>query len=45
MDKYGPLYHRNGAKLWPSFLARLVLGLVILGGLGLLATIVASAIR
>ncbi len=34
MDKYGPLYHRNGAKIWPKPLAKLFIGIVILIGIG-----------
>ncbi|CAM3854115.1 hypothetical protein ALPO108162_09505 [Alicyclobacillus pomorum] len=33
MDKYGPLYHRNGAKFWPKPMAKLFIGIVILIGI------------
>ncbi|MCL6442306.1 hypothetical protein JI721_14435 [Alicyclobacillus cycloheptanicus] len=32
MEKYGPLFHRNGAKIVPGPLSRLIIGLVTLVG-------------
>lgn len=42
MDKYGPLFHRNGAKLWPKPLVKLIIGIVLLIGLGELVLGIAS---
>lgn len=33
MDKYGPLYHRNGAKILPSWIARTIIGVAAVLGL------------
>lgn len=32
MEPYGPLYNRNGARLWPMSLTRLLVGLGLVVG-------------
>jgi len=34
VEKYGPLFHRNGAGLWPKPIAKLITGVLMVIGLG-----------